>query len=157
MLTQVEIHVDTEHHHRLTDTHLSQGCSPPPIFLPPLNQTPGLMVFPPGPLTLYARLFLCLRCGLANCRLILLTAVSHRHSQRLLRLLPHLLLLSGLPPPFGIPPPPQVSNRLSHTHTSSLSGDFLYVEFPTQVAPCPVSPPHLTPHPAEFIVSTTTG
>lgn len=86
----------------------------------------------------------CVYCGLANCRLILLTAVSHRHSQHLLPHLPSPAPFRGSASPRG----------LKHTHTQLVCRDLLGVEFPGGLSgsTVPCSAPHFTPHPAECIV-----
>lgn len=160
-----------EQYQRQTDTHISQGCTPPTSpgasthHHHPTSTSSSLPLtkhwvdcLPQG-LRLCMRIrffFVCVRtyCGLANCRLILLTTVSHRHSQRLL---PHLPSFVSLPPPTsGILPAPEALSRHTHprTQTSCLSVDLLCTHFHAALSgstlPCPS--PHFTPHPADLTV-----
>lgn len=119
--------------HRHADTNFTSAS----LFFP----KHCLVDLPSGRLTSSIRV----HCGH---KLILLTAVSHRSTQRLL---PHLFLSLSPHPPFGPP--------LGVTLASSLSGDLLYTEFPRAISPCHCSPPHFTPRlgPAGFIASLQRG
>lgn len=90
-----------------------QGCPPPHLLN--IGLTISL-----GAFDLYACRSAC--CGLTNCRHLLLTAVSHRHSHCLLPLLWSFLHLCLSPhPPFGAGLPIR-----SQTHAHLFSWPFMY-------------------------------